>query len=199
MIRRRTLITLGVILAVGCLSALDHAGVFGHHAGDRSRYQGTTATVARAVDGDTIDVDIPDGGRSTTRIRLWGVDCPEIAHAEGEQDAYYGPEAAEFVRSTVVGRRVRLQLDPNHECRDKYGRLLAFVYLADDDRLLNELLIERGLAYADPRFKHVFEYRFSQLEKTVARQKVGLWAGVTPDRLPPWRQRDQGGGSRYQY
>lgn len=179
---------------MGLLSALDHAGVFGYRGSDRACYQDAVAQVTYAADGDTLDVDLPDGDRRVTRIRLWGVDCPEISHHEGEPDAYFGREAAEFVRCEVVGRRVRIVLEPNRPPRDKYGRLLAYVYLVDDGRLLNELLIERGLAYADPRFDHVLKFRFGQLEKTISKQQTGLWAGVTPDKMPAWRQRREAAG-----
>ena len=80
--RRRIRIIMACIL-VAVLSILDHAGVFGFRGDDRSRYDGAVATVTYAADGDTIDINMPDGRRSHTRIRLWGVDCPEIAHAPG--------------------------------------------------------------------------------------------------------------------
>jgi len=129
--RRRHAIIVFVVIAFAGLSIADHAGVFGAQGPDRTRYHGVIATVVHAADGDTLDVDIPDGRRNRTRIRLWGVDCPEIAHGKGEADAYFGPEAAAFVRAQVVGRRVKLVLDPIHPPRDKYGRLLAYVYLVD--------------------------------------------------------------------
>ena len=168
---------------------MDHAGLFGHQGPDRSRYDGAIATVTRAVDGDTIDVNIPDYRRAVTRLRLRGIDCPEIAHAAGEQDAHFGQQAARFVRENVVGRRVRIVLDPNHEPRGKYGRLLAYVYFVDTGEMLNETLIDRGLAYADRRFEHVLNHRFLRLEKKAAKAKVGLWAKVKPEQMPKWRQR----------
>lgn len=186
---RRRVVTVVMVLSIGVLSILDHAGVFGYRSNDQARYHDAVATVTYAADGDTLDVGIPDGRRGVTRIRLWGVDCPEIAHDEGEQDAYYGREAMDFLQKEVVGRRVRLELDPNRGPRDRYGRLLAYVYLADSGEMLNEWLIDRGLAYADRRFGHVFKHRFVQREKKVMKQKVGLWAGVTPEQMPTWRQR----------
>jgi micrococcal nuclease len=193
--RRRRLATAIAVLLVVALSALDHAGVFGYRGGDRPRYQDAVAMIVHAADGDTFDVDISDGRRRVTRIRLWGVDCPEIAHRAGEQDAYFGREATEFVRSQVVGRRVRLALEPTRDPRDKYGRLLAYLYLEDDGQMLNELLIQRGLAYADRRFGHVFKNRFVQLERAAIRQQSGLWAGVKPEQMPRWRQRMDAAGA----
>ncbi len=182
-------------LALVVLVMLDHAGAFGRMGDDRSRYDGAEANVNYAADGDTIDVDLPDGPRKVTRIRLWGVDCPEIAHGPAEHDAYFGRQAAEFVRGRIVGRRVRLAFDPNRSPRDKYGRLLAYVYMADSGEMLNEGLIARGLGYADRRFAHVMKHRFVEREKLAIRDKVGLWAAVTGEQMPAWRQRMDAAGA----
>lgn len=195
MFKKKRLAAAAIIL-LAALSVLDHAGLFGYRGNDRHIYHEAYATVTYAADGDTLDVDIPDRRRAVTRIRLWGVDCPEIAHDESESDAWFGQDAARFVRSIVVGQRVRLALDPIRETRDKYGRLLAYVYLADSGRMLNELLIERGLAYADRRFPHVFKHRFVQREKAAAKLKTGLWQGITPEKMPDWRRRMDAAGAR---
>lgn len=175
------------------LSAADRAGWFGDAGSDRDRYHGVEATVTYAADGDTIDVDIPDGKRSLTRVRLWGVDCPETAHGPDDVDAYFGPEAKAYVGEHVVGRRVRLALDPNRRPRDRYHRLLAYAYLVDGGAMLNEELVLRGLAYADRRFDHVFRHRFGEIEKRAMREKAGLWKQVTARQMPEWRQRMDAG------
>jgi len=187
-LRRRLLVSL-VIAAVVVLSALDHAGVFGYRPEGRHKYEGAFATITYAADGDTLDVDIPEAGRPVTRIRLWGVDCPEIAHQAGEKDAYWGREATDFVRQTCVGQRVRLELDPSQVPRDRFGRLLAYVHLVDSGEMLNEVLVQRGFAYADRRFRHVYKDRFIRLEKEAVHRKAGLWAGVREEQMPAWRQR----------
>jgi micrococcal nuclease len=184
---RRILAAVLVLLLSG-LSVLDHAGAFGHRGMDQDRYADAEAFVTHAVDGDTVDIDIPDGPSSVTRIRLWGVDCPEIAQG-GEADAWFGHHAAEYLRSQVVGQRVRLILEPHRPSRDKYGRLLAYVYLIDSGEMLNETLLDRGLAYADRRFEHVMKFLFEQREKRAAKTGVGLWKGITPEQMPTWRQR----------
>ncbi len=192
----KRLLTVGALLGLGLVSALDHAGVFGYRGSRRADFNGAVSTVTYAADGDTIDIDIPDGSRDVTRIRLWGVDCPEIAHAEGEEDAYFGREAFEFVHQHVVGRRVRLELDPIRSPRDRYGRLLAYVYFDDTGEMLNEILVSRGLAYADRRFHHVFKDRLVKIEKKAVRQHVGLWAGVKPEQMPAWRLRMDSAAAR---
>ncbi len=185
---RRILITLFLLL-IASLSVLDHAGAFGHRGVDRDRYTDVEVVVTHADDGDTIGVDISDGANDVTRIRLWGVDCPEIAHGGGEADAWFGRNAAEYIRSQVVGKRVRIVLEPHRPSRDRYGRLLAYVYLAENGEMLNETLLDRGLAYADRRFEHVMKFSFEQREKRAAKAGVGMWKGVTPEQMPTWRQR----------
>lgn len=126
------------LLALAALSVADHAGFFGFHNGDdRSRYDGAVATILSAEDGDTIDIDIPDGPRGATvfrgdrrvtRIHLWGVICPEAAQVPGDAGAHFGREAHDWVRRVAVGRRVRLALDPNRPNRDASGQLRAYVF-----------------------------------------------------------------------
>lgn len=196
MLRRKRLLTTSIVSILVALSILDHNGVFGYRGDDRARYRGIHATITYVSDGDTLDIDVPDGKKSVTRLRLWGVDCPEVAHAKEESDAYFGREAADFVQEHYTGRRVRLELDPNHNVRDKYGRLLAYVYSESDGEMLNELLVTEGLAYADRRFDHALKHRFVELEKKAAKAKMGLWAEVKPEQMPAWRQRMDAAGAR---
>lgn len=82
-----------------------------------------TATVTRVVDGDTIHVSI--NGKDET-VRFIGVDTPETVHpARGEEP--YGREASEFTKAQLAGKDVFLETDIQQ--RDKYGRLLAYVWL----------------------------------------------------------------------
>lgn len=98
--------------------------------------------VTHLVDGDTLDVDL-DG--TTERVRLIGVDTPESV-APNRPVQCYGTEASAYLAALVpVGSTVRLERDA--EARDQYGRLLAYVYRADDDLLVNLALVEQG--YAD--------------------------------------------------
>ncbi len=188
--RRRAYKKWIILAGIVCLSGADHLGWLTGPAGDdRARYHGVECVVTYVSDGDTIDVDLPDGRKATTRIRLWGVDCPEIAHDPEETGAYFGEIAKDFVQEHVHGRRVRLALDPNRDPRDKYGRLLSFVYLADSGEMLNELLVQEGLAYADRRFDHAYNLRFQTLEKRAAKKAVGQWADVSVEQMPAWRQR----------
>src|SRR5512139_3444458 len=92
------------------------------------------AKVVRVVDGDTIKVKI---GRVTETVRLIGVDTPETVHPNRPVE-YFGREASTFTKRKAQGKRVWLEDDPECTNRDRYGRLLRYVYLPDGT-LLNAL------------------------------------------------------------
>ncbi len=108
------------------------------------------ATVDHVVDGDTIDVIVDGGGEE--RVRLTGIDTPEVAHpASGSRPASagecFGDEATAFTESLLpVGTPVRLERDVVG--RDDYGRLLAYVYRAADGIFVNYEIVRQG--YAQP-------------------------------------------------
>ncbi|NLX14120.1 MAG: hypothetical protein GXY44_10775 [Phycisphaerales bacterium] len=154
---------------------------------DHDRYHNKTVTCVRVVDGDTLIIDVPDGNKDHTRVRLWGVDTPETDKSP-RGAGYFGAEASEFARRMVEGKPVRIVLVPARP-RDRYERLLAYVYLADSKTMLNEELLAQGYAYADHRFDHPWKQHFADLEKTARSKKLGLWENVTPDQYPEWRKR----------
>jgi endonuclease YncB( thermonuclease family) len=153
---------------------------------DFEKYHKKTFTVLNIVDGDTIDIDVPDGKYERTRIRLWGIDTPETKNPEVGV-MYFGPEASEFTRELAFEKQVTIFLDEGNNTRDKYSRLLAYVKLPDG-RFLNEVLLSEGFAYADTRFQHSFYHKYQQLEAAARSQKKGLWPKVTPEQLPKWLQ-----------
>jgi endonuclease YncB( thermonuclease family) len=125
--RRRSVLLLA-LLAAGC-------GTNTHPLATASNST-HPATVTKNTDGDTLWLS------GIGKVRLIGVDTPEVY---GEQECF-GRQASAFTERVLpVGARVRYRLgvDP----RDRYGRALAYLYLADG-RLFNELLVERG--YATP-------------------------------------------------
>jgi micrococcal nuclease len=155
---------------------------------DFEKYNQKTFTVIKVVDGDTIDINIPDGKYNHTRIRLWGVDTPETKNPEVGV-MYFGPEAADFTTKSALGKQVTIYLE-ERRTRDKYNRLLAYIKLPDG-RFLNEALLSEGFAYADLRFRHSFYNKYKQLETVARSQKKGLWEKVTRNQLPQWLQREE--------
>jgi micrococcal nuclease len=186
--RRRRVWSVAPLLVVAAIAlVVGTRGIGRTPADDYARYHARGFRVVYVVDGDTFDIDAPDGDTSRTRIRLWGVDTPEIAH--GEVPAmHFGPQAREFAESVLAGKDVHLVLVPN-ATRGLYGRLLAYAFLEPGGRMFNEMLVEHGLAYADTRFEHPYRSRFTAIEQRSRSAGVGLWAGVTRDEMPPWRRR----------
>jgi micrococcal nuclease len=198
--RRRNVVFALSLLLIAVLVWLDHSTVehkFQHQpkseeqlrARDFEKYHDKTFTVIKVVDGDTIDINFPDGKYDHTRIRLWGVDTPETKNPKTGV-MYFGPEAAEFTRKSVLGKQVTIYLDEGNRTRGKYGRLLAYVQLPDG-RFLNKVLLSEGFAYADVRFRHSFYHEYKQLEATARSQEKGLWPDVTREQQPEWRQREK--------
>jgi len=125
-----------------------------------------TYLVTRVIDGDTIEL------ANGEKVRYIGVDTPELHHPQKEVE-YYAREAYEANRRLVEGKRVRLELDV--EERDRYGRILAYVYI--DGLMVNEWLVANGYAHVatfPPNVKYA--ERFLQLEREARQAKIGLWA-----------------------
>jgi micrococcal nuclease len=128
-----------------------------------------TGKVVRVTDGDTVRVRI-DGGREE-RVRYIGIDTPEVT-----SDECFAREAAAFNERLVGGREVRLETDA--EERDRYGRLLAYVYAGDV--LVNAALVREGYAQpltVPPNVR--FEDRFARLARDARRAGRGLWASCS--------------------
>lgn len=125
----------------------------------------------RVVDGDTIIVEI-DGKKE--RVRLIGVDTPETVHPNKPVE-HYGKEASAFTRKLTEGEMVRLEYDDDSQRRDRYGRLLAYVYLPDGT-FLNAEIIKQGYGFAYTRFPFEYMEQFRQYEREARDAGVGLWA-----------------------
>ncbi len=106
-----------------------------------------SALVTRTLDGDTIEIAIGEGKE---KIRMILVDTPEISHNSKEVAECFGPEAQAFTAGRVGGGEVMVGLTYDTDCRDFYGRLLAFVHVADQGNselsVLNEELLAGGFA-----------------------------------------------------
>ena len=128
-------------------------------------------TVVRVVDGDTIHVQLAD---RVEKVRYIGVDSPEIHHpVKGEEPG--GREAATVNRGLVEGRRVRLELDVR--TRDRWGRLLAYVWVGDT--MINAELIRLGYAHVMTVPPNVrYQELFVKLQREAREAGRGLWRPV---------------------
>ena len=177
-----------LLLIVAALICSDHVGLFGRApTDDLERYDGQTFWCVKVIDGDTLDVGIPDPDHDsrTTRIRLWGINTPELGK-DGREPEHFALEAAYLAHELADGKQVTLHLVPGRT-RGGYERLLAYVILPDG-RMLNRVLIETGAGYADPRFDHDLMEEFLALQDAAMAQRIGLWAEITEDKLPHYWQ-----------
>ena len=123
--------------------------------------------VERVIDGDTLLIA---GGH---RVRLIGVDTPETKHPDRPVDPL-GIKAAQFTREHVEGQQVTLRFD--RERRDRYHRILAYVFVGD--WFLNEELIRAGHSRAETRFpfSQAMKRQFEKAEEAARESRRGMWA-----------------------
>lgn len=121
--------------------------------------------VERVIDGDTL---LLTGGE---KVRLIGVDTPETKHPQKPVQRF-GMEAYHFTKRMVEGKEVHLEFD--WQKRDKYGRLLAYVFLMDGT-FLNAEIIKRGYGFAYTRFPFKYLDEFRAYEREARENEKGLW------------------------
>jgi micrococcal nuclease len=133
-------------------------------------------TINHYVDGDTIAVNM---NGSVETVRFIGVDTPET-HKPNTPVQCYGPQAADHTK-LVISKfgKVRLQADPQDTNRDRYGRLLRYVYLPDGT-LLDEQIIKQGYGFAYLSFPFSKKTQFAADQQAAQAAKLGLWAVCQP-------------------
>ena len=127
--------------------------------------------IADVIDGDTVDIDI--NGR-TERVRLIGVNTPETKHPTKPIECF-GPEASAYLTQLLPkGTRVRIERDV--EARDRYGRMLLYLYLGSNDLFINLDLVARG--YGTPMSIEPNTFHRNDFVRAAAQAEaadVGLW------------------------
>ncbi len=126
--------------------------------------------VVSVVDGDTIQVCCI--GWKREKVRYIGINIPETKHPTKEVE-HFGEEASEANRKLVDGKTVRLEFDVQEQ--DRYGRLLAYVYL-EDGTFVNAWLVQHGYAAVmtvPPNVKH--QELFLKLQREAREAERGLW------------------------
>lgn len=132
------------------------------------------AKVVRVVDGDTMKVSFTEGGKAKEEtIRLLLVDTPESVDPEKPVQPF-ALDASNYAKTMLTGKDVQLELDVSE--RDKYGRLLCYLYIGD--KMFNELLLENGYARVayiyPPNVKYVDQFR--AIQKTAQQKAVNIWS-----------------------
>lgn len=136
-----------------------------------------SGTVTLVHDGDSITVRRDDTGK-TAKVRIYGVDCPELDQPGGKQ-------ARDLTTRVLLNRTI--QVIPAQKAKS-YRREVAGIVLLDDLLVLQDALVSAGLAWVDGRYCKMAVcdlWRLHQREAKAARR--GLWAEPAP--MPPWQWR----------
>jgi micrococcal nuclease len=123
--------------------------------------------VKRVIDGNTLLLSSGEQveliGVKTSATGRWRVRRPVSTYVK---------EATLFVQQLLEGKEVRYEFD--QENKDRYGRLLAYVYLTDGT-FLNAEIIKQGYGFADTRYPFTYREEFRQYEREARENKKGLW------------------------
>lgn len=133
-----------------------------------------SVTVKKVVDGDTFWAVFLDGEEH--KIRLIGIDTPESVHSDASKNSEEGVEASDYTKSLISeGDMVYLEYDVSVE--DKYGRILAYVYL-ENGQMLQDILLSEGYARVmtvQPNVK--YQDFFLELQSKAREEEKGFWKG----------------------
>lgn len=131
--------------------------------------------VVKVVDGDTLDVEVEG---KIERLRLIGIDTPETVDPRKSVQCF-GKEASKAAKELLDGKLVTLESDDTQGDKDKYKRLLRYVFFPDGTNF-NLYMIEEGFAheytYADP---YKYQFDFKQAQKLAMENEKGLWSPST--------------------
>lgn len=136
-----------------------------------------TYNVASFDDGDTITVNM-DGREE--KVRFIGVDTPETKDPRKAVQCF-GQAASEFTKNFIGQNPVKLEADPTNTNRDRYNRLLRYVYLPDG-RLVNAEIIKAGYGFAYTSFPFTKLEEFRAHQRTAREENRGLWNECAPEK-----------------
>jgi len=138
---------------------------------------GMATRVMRVVDGDTLKASV--AGRTET-VRVIGLDTPESVKPGTPVECFALRASAEAERLLPIGAAIRLESDPTQAARDRYGRLLAHVWLADDT-LYAEQMIRGGFGihYVYGGVPSMYASRLAAAEDAAQVALRGLWSPAT--------------------
>ncbi len=135
-----------------------------------------TYRVISFEDGDTVTVDM---NGTEERIRFIGIDTPETQDPRKPVQCF-GKAASAFTRDLIANSPVRLELDPLSSNRDRYNRLLRYIYLPDG-RLVQAEILKAGYGFAYTSFPFTKSEDFLNYQREAREQNRGLWSECTPE------------------
>ncbi len=156
-------------------SYLQQSALFGTGAAMIQSAQPGLYAVQNFVDGDTIAVSM---NGQLEKIRFIGVDTPET-HKPNTPVQCYGPAAAAATKRIIGTKSIRLVSDSLSTDRDRYNRLLRYVYLTDGT-LVNQQLIRGGYGFYYPYFPFTKSDQFSLAQSQAQASHAGLWGTCHP-------------------
>jgi endonuclease YncB( thermonuclease family) len=173
---RRGIFSVVVVLAL--TTFLDRWGVFRYRGDDWGNYDKRDVVVTHVIDGDTVRVRrSPQADEDA--VRLLGIDAPEAG-------SHWADQATAHLKQLTANQATTVRLDTT-QTRDKYGRLLAYLHLADAENV-NLALVRDGHAYAHRMFPHALRRQFEQAEDEARGKGRGLWGTVREEQMPAWRR-----------
>ena len=180
--RRTTALLISILLLL--IGYAQQAGWLGKASEQATNNSPGFYQVTQSVDGDTIAIDM---NGKTEKIRFIGVDTPET-HKPNTPVQCYGPAASAFTKNILAsqGNKVRLESDQLSTNRDRYDRLLRYIYLPDGT-LLNLRLIQEGYGFYYPYFPFTKSAQFDAAQQTAKTANKGVWGNCNPT------QTDKGG------
>ena len=144
--------------------------------------------VLKVIDGDTVEIQY---NGNLTKVRLIGVDTPETVHPNKPVQVF-GKEASAFTRNLLLGESVYLRFD--REMRDKYGRLLAYLYRAPDGLFVNLEIVRQGYGHAYTRYPFNHLELFQHYEHRAQKARKGMWDSAKLSRTASRSANSQAGG-----
>ncbi|MSR89337.1 nuclease [Patescibacteria group bacterium] len=174
--RTKKILTIGVVLVLAGVAVwFSKTSATPVKTSNRETYE-----VKKVDDGDTLQIF--RYGRSE-KVRFIGIDTPETVDPRKPVQCF-GKEASAKTKQLLTGKTIRIEFDPIVGERDKYDRLLAYVWL--DSELINLTLLREGYAHEYTYRSQAYKYQsdFKQAEAGARQSEVGLWspqtcAGVT--------------------
>jgi endonuclease YncB( thermonuclease family) len=173
--QKRLFSLIAAVIAVGLSLAGQQFGWFDQPVQKIEQQNPGLYSVTHFSDGDTFSVDM--NGKKET-VRLIGVDTPET-HDPDVPVQCYGPAASAYTKNLIGSQKVRLEADPTNQNRDRYNRLLRYVYLPDG-RLIQEEIIKNGYGFAYTLFPFTKKNDFIKLQDQAKAAGKGLWGNCSP-------------------
>lgn len=174
--QRKFIGLLVIFITLGVWIAQDHGWLRGAGQVAESNQPGLYS-VDHYIDGDTIAVNM---NGQVEDIRFVGIDTPET-HKPNTPVQCFGPNAAAETKKLIegAGGKVRLGSDPESTNRDRYNRLLRYIYLPDGT-FVNEYLVQNGYAFYYPYFPFTKSAQFERDEQAAMSARKGLWGVCHP-------------------